>query len=55
MIERVVAEPLGGAHRAPQEAIETLGKAIGEELDRYSAMPGSEIRSERRQKFLSIG
>ena len=55
VIERVVAEPLGGAHRAPQEAIATLGEAIGEELDRYSAMSGPEIRSERRQKFLAIG
>ncbi|MBA3677116.1 MAG: acetyl-CoA carboxylase carboxyltransferase subunit alpha [Sphingosinicella sp.] len=55
VIERVVPEPLGGAHRAPEEAIATLGEAVAEELDRYAAMSGAEIRTERRQKFLAIG
>ncbi len=55
VIERVVPEPLGGAHRAPEEAMATLGGAVVEELDRYAAMSGAEIRTERRQKFLAIG
>jgi acetyl-CoA carboxylase carboxyl transferase subunit alpha len=55
VIERVVPEPLGGAHRNPADAISALGSALGEELDRYTGMPGSEIRTERRQKFLTIG
>jgi acetyl-CoA carboxylase carboxyl transferase subunit alpha len=55
VIERVIPEPLGGAHRNPADAISTLGAAIGEELDRYTGMSGSEIRNERRQKFLTIG
>lgn len=54
VIERVVAEPMGGAHRNPDEAIRTLGVALGEELGRYASMSGHEIRSERRQKFLAI-
>ena len=29
LVERVIAEPVGGAHRNPAEAIETLGAAIG--------------------------
>ena len=32
VIERIVAEPAGGAHRHPAEAIEALGNAISEEL-----------------------
>jgi acetyl-CoA carboxylase carboxyl transferase subunit alpha len=55
VIERVVPEPLGGAHRNPADAISALGAALGEELDRYTGMSGPEIRTERRQKFLTIG
>ncbi|HEV2078364.1 MAG TPA: acetyl-CoA carboxylase carboxyltransferase subunit alpha, partial [Allosphingosinicella sp.] len=55
VIERVVPEPLGGAHRNRAEAIATLGGALEEELDRYNGMAGSEIRAERRRKFLEIG
>lgn len=55
VIERVVAEPVGGAHRNRTEAIATLGSALGEELDRYAGMTGAEIKNERRQKFLAIG
>ncbi|WP_106639114.1 acetyl-CoA carboxylase carboxyltransferase subunit alpha [Allosphingosinicella vermicomposti] len=54
VIDRIVAEPVGGAHRQREAAIATLGAAIGEELDRYAGMTGAQIRSERRQKFLSI-
>ena len=36
VIDRIVAEPVGGAHRDPAEAIEALGAAIGEELDAFA-------------------
>lgn len=55
VIERVVPEPVGGAHRDPAGAITTLGAALGEELSRYEGMTGADIRTERRQKFLVIG
>ena len=55
VIERIVPEPVGGAHRDPDDAIATLGDALAEELERYARMKGAEIRAERRQKFLSIG
>ncbi|HWH17017.1 MAG TPA: acetyl-CoA carboxylase carboxyltransferase subunit alpha [Allosphingosinicella sp.] len=55
VIERVVPEPLGGAHRDPAEAVATLGAAIGEELDRFASMSKPEIRAERRRKFLAVG
>jgi acetyl-CoA carboxylase carboxyl transferase subunit alpha len=54
VIDRVVPEPLGGAHRNPEEMIKALGAAICEELDRYKNMSGARIREERRQKYLSI-
>lgn len=55
VIERIVPEPVGGAHRNPEDAIAMLGVALAEELGRYAHMKGAEIRAERRQKFLSIG
>ena len=55
VIERVVPEPLGGAHRAPAVAIETLGDALEEELDSLAGLPRGELRAQRRAKYLAIG
>jgi acetyl-CoA carboxylase carboxyl transferase subunit alpha len=55
VIDRIVAEPVGGAHRDPGEAIATLGRALGEELDALSSESGDSLRSSRRAKYLSIG
>ena len=55
VIERIVPEPLGGAHRRPDEAVESLGNALTEELDLLAARSGEELRAERRAKFLAIG
>jgi acetyl-CoA carboxylase carboxyl transferase subunit alpha len=55
VIDRIVAEPVGGAHRNPGEAIATLGRAIEEELDQLSSESGDALRAQRRAKYLSIG
>jgi acetyl-CoA carboxylase carboxyl transferase subunit alpha len=55
VIDRVVPEPLGGAHRRPEDAIAALGRAVAEELDALSALSGEQLRAERRAKFLAIG
>ena len=55
VIERVVPEPLGGAHRQPAAAISTLGAAIAEELDELAPLPREELRAQRRAKYLAIG
>jgi acetyl-CoA carboxylase carboxyl transferase subunit alpha len=55
VVDRIVPEPLGGAHRRPDEAIGALGEAIGEELRALSTRTGAELRAERRAKFLAIG
>ena len=55
VIERVVPEPLGGAHRNPGEAVENLGAAIREELDALLSLSPDEVRARRRAKFLAIG
>jgi acetyl-CoA carboxylase carboxyl transferase subunit alpha len=55
VIDRIVAEPVGGAHRDPAEAIATLGAAIGEELAALAGENREAIRAQRRAKYLSIG
>ena len=55
VIDRVVAEPLGGAHRRRDEAIASLGAALREELDTLGSLSAEQVKAERRAKFLSIG
>jgi acetyl-CoA carboxylase carboxyl transferase subunit alpha len=55
VIDKIVAEPLGGAHRAPQEAIVALGDAIDEAMRQYAVQSGDALRRQRRQKFLAMG
>jgi acetyl-CoA carboxylase carboxyl transferase subunit alpha len=54
IIDRIVAEPVGGAHRNPAEAIAALGEAIGEELDSLAALSRGEVKADRRAKYLAI-
>ncbi|HWW64899.1 MAG TPA: acetyl-CoA carboxylase carboxyltransferase subunit alpha [Sphingomonadaceae bacterium] len=53
--DRIVPEPIGGAHRNPEQAIALLGIAIGEELDALAGQSRSALREARREKFLTIG
>ena len=55
VIDEIVPEPLGGAHRGGAQAIAALGEAIEAALGRFSGMSGHEIREQRRQKFLDMG
>jgi len=55
VIDRIVAEPLGGAHRDPAAAIAALKAALVEELDQCAAMSGVQLLEQRRAKFLSLG
>lgn len=55
VIDRIVSEPVGGAHRDPASAIAGLGLAIGEELDSLSQKSAAERRKMRHDKYLAIG
>ena len=55
IVDRVVAEPVGGAHRSPAAAIATLAGAIGEELAGFDGRSPAQVRAERRTKFLNLG
>ena len=55
VIDRIVPEPLGGAHRQPKEAIEQLGLAMDAALQPLLAFDGAKLRALRREKFLAMG
>lgn len=54
VIDRIVAEPMGGAHRDQALAAASLAKAIGEELDALSGFSAKELVLQRRNKFLAM-
>lgn len=53
----VVKEPVGGAHRAPTEAIDSLGDAMADALSdvESAGLDGPALRQRRRERFLKIG
>lgn len=53
--DRIVLEPVGGAHREPKTAIEALKTALLQELAFLTPMDRDSLRSGRRKKFLDIG
>jgi acetyl-CoA carboxylase carboxyl transferase subunit alpha len=55
VIDAIVPEPVGGAHRDPAVAVERLGDAIEEALDELAGLSPDDIRIHRRKKFLAIG
>jgi acetyl-CoA carboxylase carboxyl transferase subunit alpha len=55
VVDRVIAEPLGGAHRDPEAAIGALKGAVLEELDGCGKLGPGKLRAQRRAKYLAIG
>ena len=55
VVDHIVPEPLGGAHRLPKEAVEQLGMAIDEALRSLLGLDGDALRHQRREKFLAMG
>ncbi|MDE2405452.1 MAG: acetyl-CoA carboxylase carboxyltransferase subunit alpha [Sphingomonadales bacterium] len=55
VIDRIVPEPLGGAHRDPAAACAALGRALGEELDALAPLPAADLQDRRAERFLAIG
>jgi acetyl-CoA carboxylase carboxyl transferase subunit alpha len=55
VIDAIVPEPVGGAHREPAAAIGALGDAIDKALGDLSGMDAAALRRDRRTKFLRMG
>lgn len=55
IIDEIIPEPMGGAHRGRSEAITATGDAIGRNLASLEGVSGDDLRARRREKFLAIG
>jgi acetyl-CoA carboxylase carboxyl transferase subunit alpha len=55
VIDTIVPEPMGGAHRAPATAIASLGDGIASALGDLSGLDPDALRKGRREKFLAMG
>ncbi len=55
IIDGIIAEPIGGAHRDPAAAVAATGQAIGEALASLQNLSGEQLREARAEKFLAIG
>jgi acetyl-CoA carboxylase carboxyl transferase subunit alpha len=55
VIDSIVAEPAGGAHRDPAAAIATTGDAIAAAFEEVAGLDRETVRRQRREKFLGIG
>ena len=55
IVDRIVAEPPGGAHSDPQTAMAAVGDAVEEELKALAALSPDELRKQRAERFYDIG
>ena len=55
VIDNVIEEPMGGAHRAREETFHRVGLAIESSLDELCKLPGPTLRNRRAEKFLAMG
>jgi acetyl-CoA carboxylase carboxyl transferase subunit alpha len=55
LVDAVVPEPLGGAHRDAEAMMAAVGRQIGDCLDPLLALDGPTLRARRREKFLEMG
>jgi acetyl-CoA carboxylase carboxyl transferase subunit alpha len=55
VIDGIIPEPVGGAHRAPAEAVAAVGEAVDKALRELTLFGPDEVLRLRREKFLAIG
>jgi acetyl-CoA carboxylase carboxyl transferase subunit alpha len=55
IVDAIIPEPTGGAHRSPEEAMGAVGEQISRALAELSHLSPDEVRRQRREKYLAIG
>jgi acetyl-CoA carboxylase carboxyl transferase subunit alpha len=55
VIDVIIPEPVGGAHRDRATMIARAGAAIEKALAEFDGLPGEDIRRARQDKYLAIG
>ncbi len=55
VIDAIVPEPIGGAHRDPKQVMDAVGDAIETALRPLLGIAGGDLRARRREKFMAMG
>ena len=55
IVDRLIPEPLGGAHADPAAAIQTVGDVVEEELKALTALSPEALKAQRAERFYAIG
>ena len=55
LVDAVVPEPLGGAHRNPEAMLEAVRRQVWDSLQPLLELDGATLRARRREKFLEMG
>ncbi|MFH1157366.1 MAG: acetyl-CoA carboxylase carboxyltransferase subunit alpha [Pseudomonadota bacterium] len=55
VIDTIIEEPMGGAHREPERTIDVVGDYVEKALNELGRLDGATLKSRRRQKFLEMG
>jgi acetyl-CoA carboxylase carboxyl transferase subunit alpha len=55
LVDEIVAEPVGGAHRDPDAAVQAVGDAISTALKALVSVDSATLKARRREKYLAMG
>lgn len=55
VVDKVIPEPVGGAHRDPKSVLAAVGDEVERALRELIPVPGGELRARRREKFMRMG
>jgi acetyl-CoA carboxylase carboxyl transferase subunit alpha len=55
LVDEVIGEPLGGAHRDPQATAAALGEALARQLGALTALPADRLLSDRQRRLREFG
>jgi len=55
VIDAIIPEPLGGAHRNPKAAMQSVSDEINRQLKSLKDLDGGQLKTKRREKFLEMG
>ena len=55
IVDRIIPEPVGGAHANRAAAVATVGDVLAEELSALSSLSPDQLRKARADRFYAIG
>ncbi|MDR2008821.1 MAG: acetyl-CoA carboxylase carboxyl transferase subunit alpha, partial [Alphaproteobacteria bacterium] len=55
IIDKIIEEPIGGAHRNPESAYKAVSEAILDGLKKLKGISAEQRKAKKREKFIAIG